>query len=193
MLHNSKESQDWVRNNKRGHIFGVLELGSEAPGELFTENENTPDIFQYSDYETEKMQGPSPLSLLYQSWFLKRQENVNKQEMQTKKQAARAKVTKWSHNGHQPTPKPQGLNTKHTNYGKSNPFSKPKQQSISLPQHEETPNRFYHKTLTSYEEDKRPSLSFLLLEFLPRQLVLAVQAIGQNIGAKLRIMFGNKR
>ena len=189
MLPNSKESQDWIRNTKRGQLFGVFELGSKSPGK---ENENTQDIFQYSDYETEKMQVPTPLSLLYQSWFLKRQEREEKQEMQTTEQTARAKVTKLTHNGHQPTPKLQGQNTKHTNYGNNNLFSKPTQQPISLPQHVETPTRFYHKTLTSYEEDKKPSLSFLLLELLPRQLVLAVQAMAQNIGAKLRSIFGNK-
>ena len=147
MLPNSKESQDWIRNTKRGQLFRVLELGSKSPGK---ENENT----QYSDYETEKMQGPTPLSLLYQSWFLKRQEREEKQEMQTTEQTARAKVTKLTHNGHQPNPKLQGQNTKHTNYGNNNLFSKPIQHPISLPQHVETPTRFYHKTLTSYEEIK---------------------------------------
>ena len=100
-------------------------MGSEAPGGVFKENENTEDILQYSDYETEKMQGPSTLSLVYQTWFLKRQEKKDKPEMQPTKQIARGKVTKQTHNGHQPTPEFHGLNTKHTNYGNNNLFSKP--------------------------------------------------------------------
>ena len=159
---------------------------------MIKENDNTPDILQYSDYETEKMQGATPLSILHQSWFLKRQEKVNKREMQTTEQIAQGKVTKPSLNGHQPTPEFQGLNTKHDYYG-NDIFSKPTQQPLSLPQYVETPTRFYHKTLTTYEGDKRPSLSFLLLEFLPRQLVQAVLAMEQNIVTKLWSIFGKIR
>ena len=51
--------------------------------------------------------------------------------------------------------------------------------SQSIPS-EEIPSMFYHKTLPEYEKE-RPTLSFYLLNFLPRQLVLAMHAIQNHL------------
>merc|ERR1711892_1189820 len=83
MLPKSKESQDWIRSTRRGQLWGVLGMETKSPGTLFEDNDNSIDMFQYSEYELDKLQHPSTLSQLYDSWFLERQEKAEPQAAQT--------------------------------------------------------------------------------------------------------------
>ena len=178
MLPKSKESQDWIRSTRRGQLWGVLGMDSQSTGALFEDNENAQDMFQYSDHEFDKLQDLSPLSQLYDSWFLERQEKEEPQETQTSVKTIET-LAKSAHNGHQPTPQLQEHIAKLEKYRNKIMLSRPAYDPLYST--EPVRYKFHHKTIPTNQEDNQPDLYILILDFLPKPLAHVVQIIVKSM------------
>ena len=66
MLPKSKQSEDWIRNNRRGQLFGVLEMVPE----YYSDNSiDSDDDYYDGDDRFDQLQDSTSLTRLYDSWF----------------------------------------------------------------------------------------------------------------------------
>ena len=163
MLPKSKQSEDWIRNNRRGQLFGVLEMVPE----YYSDNSiDSDDDYYDGDDRFDQLQDSTSLTRLYDSWFKRKQEKEELVDTTTPAEQITRKNMKNVHNGHQPTPQPRRIRKKIVMTTRPPPTPPPPSPPPQPP-------------------SRRPSLQYMVVEFLPRHIMRVGRTVRQYISTWL--------